>query len=143
MKPMKGLEKVKSKLEPFKDETPMETDEKEVKQEKVEKSSSKVKPAKKSGKIDFSKAKPKTVKEEKSKSAQPEKAPVKKSKIHPKIMDSESSGNDEPPEPKEHEITKRFFENKKKKNLTTMGLEPTIFRFEVERVIHYATRPWY
>ncbi len=24
---------------------------------------------------------------------------------------------------------------------TTMGLEPTIFRFEVERVIHYATRP--
>ena len=113
MKPMKGLEKVKSKLEPFKDETPMETD--EVKQEKIEKSSSKVKPAKKSGKIDFSKAKPKTVtKQEQVKEVkEPKKAkpvqPVKKSKIHPKIMDSESSGDDEPPQPKEHEITKRFF----------------------------------
>ena len=26
-------------------------------------------------------------------------------------------------------------------NLTTMGIEPTIFRFEVGRLIHWATRP--
>ena len=30
----------------------------------------------------------------------------------------------------------------KQKTLTTMGLEPTIFRFEVGRLIHWATRPW-
>ena len=28
-----------------------------------------------------------------------------------------------------------------KEKLTTMGIEPTIFRFEVGRLIHWATRP--
>ena len=39
-------------------------------------------------------------------------------------------------------IGKKWKKWKKKwKKLTTMGLEPTIFWFEVKRVIHYATRP--